>query len=326
MLKFGMVGTNFVSDMFMEGVELNPDVQVVSVCSGTYELASDFAKKYNIPNIYNNYQEMIESGTIDAVYLPVPNKLHHDFAIDCLNHKLPTYCEKPLGGNAREVKEIVQAAIDNDTYLQDGTLTMFQPNLPVLKEYIGKIGKLRRAVIIYGKYSSRYDAYLRGENPTTFRRELYNGSIMDLGIYIVTLAYALFGKPQQIISEATLLDTGVDCAGTVILKYDGFDCILMHSKCTNTKIVSEIQGEEGNIYLPVAESLESILYEPRNGQAQEVGNKCSDEFSYTVREFADNIYANKKQSDKYTFQQMIDVHEILTEARVKSGVIFDCDK
>ena len=62
MLKFGMVGTNFVSDMFMEGVKLNPDVSVVSVCSGTYELASDFAKKYDIPNVYHDYKEMIEKA------------------------------------------------------------------------------------------------------------------------------------------------------------------------------------------------------------------------------------------------------------------------
>ncbi len=325
MLKFGIVGTNFVSDMFMEGLKLNHDVEAVSVCSGKYENACKFAEKYNIKNIYHNYLEMIESKTIDAIYLAVPNSMHHEFTINCLKHKIPTYCEKPFAGNVKQVKEMVQAAIDNDTYLQDGTLTMYQPNLPILKEYIKKVGVLRRAVIVIGQYSSRYDAYLKGENPTTFRRELYNGSIMDLGIYIVSLANALFGKPQEIISEATLLDTGVDCAGIAILKYDGFDCILLHSKCTNTKIISEIQGESGNIYIPNAESLESILYEPRKGEAIEVGNKCLDEFTYSIREFADNFYANKKQSDKFTFADIIQTHEILTEARIKSGVIYDCD-
>ena len=324
-MRFGIVGTNFVSDFFMTGASFVKEVEVTSVCSGRRENAEKFAARYQIPNVYDSYLEMIESGNIDAIYLAVPNASHHDMTIECLKRHIPTFCEKPLGGNDRQVREMIQAAIDNNTYLQDGTIPLYSPNLEVIREYLGKIGRIRRAVFNFGKYSSRYDAYLRGENPTTFRKELYNGALMDLGIYVIADVVALFGKPQNIFAEATLLDSGADCMGAAVMQYDGFDALCWYSKITDTQIVSEIQGEQGNIYIPHLSLLDEIYYQPRGGEKVLVSQPYDHHFANELREFVKNVNEGRIDSVLNPFAQVIAIHEVLTDCRRQAGIIFDCD-
>ncbi len=324
-MRFGVVGTNFVSDYFMTGAGFVPEIEVTSVCSGHRENAEKFAAKYGIANIYEDYIQMIESGNIDVIYLAVPNRAHYEMTLECLKRHIPTFCEKPMGGNYQQVREMIQCAIDNDTYLHDGTIPLYSPNLAVIREYLGKIGRIRRGVFSFGKYSSRYDAYLRGENPTTFRAELYNGSLMDLGIYVIADIVALFGKPQEIYSEASLLESGADCMGVSVLKYDGFDALAWHSKVTDTEICSEIQGEQGTLFLPHLSLLDEVYYKPRGGEKVQVGQRFDHHFANELRDFVYGVSHGLKESVLNPYQQVLDIHEVLTECRLKAGIIFDCD-
>jgi len=333
-MRFGVIGTNFVSDDFMKGISQVEEATVTGVCSRNPENAKKFAEKYNIPNVFNCYEEMIDSGIIDAVYVATPNSTHHDIAIACLRKHVPVFCEKPMGGNYNQVKEMLECARENNTYLHDGTVPMYSPNINVIKEYLPKIGKVRRAVMMFGKYSSRYDAYLNGENPTTFRRELYNGSTMDIGIYVVADVVALFGKPKEIFSSAAVLDSGVDCLGTMMFKYDGFDAVIMHSKVTNTDIVSEIQGEDGNIYIPAPSVIKNVFYKPRKadptlvvnekGMAS-VGVDVKFHFVHEIEDFIKNVKEGRIESEITPHQLILDIHEVLTDCRLKAGIIYDCD-
>ncbi len=335
-MKIGVVGTNFVSDMFMTGASFVSEIEVTSVCSGKYENAVKFAEKYGINNVYHNYIEMLESDTIDAVYLATPNSTHYQMTVECLKRKFPVFCEKPLASNYQQVKEMIEVAKENNVHLHDGTVPLYSPNLKVIKEYLNKIGRIRKAIFIFGKYSSRYDAYLNGENPTTFRRDLCNGSIMDLGVYAIADAVALFGKPEKIYATAQLLDTGVDCAGTIIFSYPNFEVVILHSKVTDTKLVSEIQGEKGNLYIPMLSKLEKIYYQPREGSGKviyndnegmiSVGQDYDHQFANQLRDF---VYCCKNglvESEVNPFSQILDIHEVLTECRLQSKVVFDCDK
>lgn len=336
-MRFGIVGTNFVSDFFMEAALRVPSCEVVSVCSGRKENAIRFGEKYNIKNVYEDYIEMIESGTIDAIYLGVPNGLHHDMTIECLKRNVATFTEKPFATNYREAKEMIECAEKYNTYVHDGLVPLYTENFQILKDAIQKIGVLRRAIFSFGKYSSRYDAYLRGENPTTFRRELSNGSLMDIGIYAIGNAVALFGKPKKIIATAQLLETGVDALGTCLFVYDGFEVILLHSKVTDTEIQSEIQGEDGNIqidlisrishiYLTQRNTAEGCTLGPKQGIKTEISKDNSDNFSAQIEDFIKNVEQGNKESDKCPHQLTLDIIEVLTECRKQAGVVYPADE
>ncbi|MEG0076458.1 Gfo/Idh/MocA family protein [Anaerorhabdus sp.] len=336
-MRFGVVGTNFVSDFFMSGVHQVPEIEVVAVCSGRKENAIKFAEKYKIENVFDNYLEMIDSGKIDAIYLAVPNHLHHEMTCECMKRKIPTLTEKPFATNYREAKEMMDLSKEMNTYLQDGLIPMYTENLSIVKEALPMIGKLRRAVFTFGKYSSRYDAYLRGENPTTFRREMSNGSLMDLGVYCIGDAVALFGKPKSIIATGLLLETGVDGLGTCLMQYDGFEVTIQHSKITDTEVVSEIQGEEGIIQINLLSRVQDIWVTSRNktggctlgvkpGEKTLISQPSLEGFTYQLRDFIKNVEAGRIESEVFPHQMSLDIMEVCTEARKQMGVIYPADE
>ena len=239
-MRFGIVGTNFVSDYFMEGAKCCEECEVVAVASRRYDNAVAFADKYGIPEAYETYQQMCESGKIDAVYVATPNSTHKEIAMYFMSHGIHTFCEKPMASNIDEVEEMIACAKRNNVYLHEGIVPLFSPNFEVVRSNLSRVGKIRQVYINMAQYSSRYDAYLRGENPTTFRKELSNGALMDLGIYVFSHAIALFGKPKNIYSVANMLDSGVDVAGSSILEYDGFNATLSYSKASNTEIAHTV--------------------------------------------------------------------------------------
>lgn len=76
--------------------------------------------------------------------------------------------------------------------------TTFLPNFLQIKQHLDQLGPIRQVVAHYCKYSSRYDAYRSGELPNAFKPELSNGSLMDIGVYLVYPVIYLFGLPNQI--------------------------------------------------------------------------------------------------------------------------------
>lgn len=162
-MKFGVVGTNFVSDAFMAAGAYVEGFEVVAVTSGHKENAVKFAQKYNIELVYDCLEDMIADHKIDAIYLATPNKMHKPMALTCLNAKIPCMVEKPFACSYDEVKEIIECAKANDTYVHDSIIPLYTENFQVLKDACQKIGQIRKAVFVFEKYSSRYDAYLRGK-------------------------------------------------------------------------------------------------------------------------------------------------------------------
>ena len=104
------------------------------------------------------------------------------------------------------------------------------PNFLLLQQSLPKVGKVRKAFINYCQYSSRYQRYLDGENPNTFNPAFSNGSIMDIGFYCLASAVALWGEPHGVTATASLLESGVDAHGVVVLDYGDFSVTLQHSK------------------------------------------------------------------------------------------------
>lgn len=323
-ISIGIVGTNFVTDMFMKGVSLVDGFHVTAVCATKEESLAKFTGKYQVDKTFLDYRKLAEIDSIDAVYLAVPNHLHYEMALYFLNRKIRVFCEKPLGVNPRQVKEMIDASKQNNTLLQDGIVPLYTENYFKLRESLINIGRLRRAVFVLGRYSTRYDAYLQGENPTTFRMEFCNGSLVDMGVYCVAVTVGLFGKPVGILANASKLATGVDAMGSTILIYDDFEVVIMHSKVSNSSITSEIQGEQGNLYIDSISRMENVFMEIRNQDRLQVGTTTDDGFKYELLDFRDNLLSSRVESRLVSHQLSYDISDVLYEIRRQSGVSYPC--
>lgn len=191
-VRFGVVGTNFITDWVIAGARQDERFELVAVYSRRQETADAFAAKHQIPYTFTSLEEMAKSPLIDAVYIASPNFLHAEQSILCMKHGKHVLCEKPFASNAWEVREMIAASAKYDVTLMEAMKPILTPNFRSVRENLGRLGTIRRYFSCYCQYSSRYDKFKEGVVLNAFRPELSNGAMMDIGIYTVYPMVVLF--------------------------------------------------------------------------------------------------------------------------------------
>ncbi|WP_048827674.1 Gfo/Idh/MocA family protein [Bacillus sp. B-jedd] len=327
-MKFGTVGTSWITASFISAARLSGKMELKAVYSRSREKAGKFAAENKAPLIFTNLEEMAASPEIDAVYIASPNSLHFQHAILFLQNKKHVLCEKPIFSNVAELEEAFRIAEENGVFLIEAIRNMHSPNLAVLKRKLGRAGVLRSAIFPYISYSSRYDFVLKGEEPNIFSAKFSGGALVDLGVYPLFLAVALFGRPKGVSYSPVILPTGVDGAGTLVLTYPGFVCTIMCSKISDSTIPCEIHGEKGTFILGDAAPISSITFhDSRTKEREDIGGQQEEEdMMYEAVEFARIIKEADREAYKELKQLSRTVLEITEQARLQNGIVFECEK
>lgn len=327
-LRFGIVGTNSISDWFLKGAKRDPRFSAEAVCSRSMERAEEFAARHSIPHSFDSLEKMVESDVIDAVYIATPNSVHAGQSILAMKHGKHVLCEKPLASNTREVSEMIRTSEKYGVALMEAVKPTLTPNFRFLKENIGRAGKIRRYFASYCKYSSRYDKLKEGVVLNAFKPELSNGAVMDIGLYTIYPLAVLFGKPEKVIAGGVLLPTGVDGEGSAILKYDGMDAVVVYSKIADSYLPSEIQGEEGAFTIRQINNFDSIEFRNRHADGPENWNRPQPEdgFFYETAEFIDVVGSGRIESSINSHANSLISIGIIDEIRRQTGVCFPADR
>jgi len=325
MIRFAVVGTNWITRQFVDAAHETGKFKLTAVYSRTLEQAQTFASDYPVEKLFDSLEEMAKSDLIDAVYIASPNALHCEQSLVFLRQRKHVICEKPLASNLREAEEMVACAREHQVILFEAFKTASLPNFQILQQSLPKIGTLRKALINYCQYSSRYQRYLDGENPNTFNPAWSNGSIMDIGYYCLATAVNLWGEPQKVLASATLLQSGVDGLGTVLLDYGSFDVTLQHSKISQSVLPSEIQGEEGSLVIEQVSECQRVSFVARGGKPLDLSQpQHINTMLYEAETFARLIETN--EINHPGLNRSLSVARLLTEIRRQTGVIFPADR
>ncbi|KAA0546238.1 Gfo/Idh/MocA family oxidoreductase [Bacillus sp. BGMRC 2118] len=327
MIRFGIIGTNWITDRLLEAAKSVEGFRLTAVYSRSKQTGQEFADKYGAAFVYTDIQELAKSDHVDAVYIASPNSFHHHQAITLMKAGKHILCEKPLASNSREVREMVDAAKKNNVVLMEAMKTTLLPSIQAVQENLHKIGKVRKYFATYCKYSSRYDSYKQGTILNAFNPIYSNGSLMDLGVYGISPMVLLFGKPTKVKATATILDSGVDGAGSVLASYDDMEGTILHSKISDSYIPSEIQGENGSILIDAISEPEKIEVRYKDGRVESVPFK--QEFLpmyYEVKEFINLITHGQLESEINSHERAIITAEIVEEARKQIGVVYPADQ
>lgn len=325
-IRFGIVGTGFIVDEFMNAIKDFKEIEIVGIYSRKEETGRNFADKYGIKNIFTNMDDMAESGMIDAVYIASPNSFHCNQSIKFLENKIAVFCEKPIGSNKKEVEMMIESSIKNKTLLMEAIKTVYMPNYEIIKEQIHTIGEVRSVYSSYCQRSSRYESYKNGIILNAFKKELSNGSTMDIGLYPTYFVYGLFGEPEKIDAQGYLLSTGVDGAGTMMLKYPEFTAVINHSKVATSNNSSEIIGEKGSIIIEKISTVDKVIFNYNDGTIKEYSCDEKAKMYYEIEEFIKMYKDGKYESEKNKHIDSLKVISILETARKSIGVIFPCDE
>ncbi|TCJ01628.1 Gfo/Idh/MocA family protein [Cytobacillus praedii] len=326
MIRFGVIGTNWITDRFLQAVKDMNDFLLTAVYSRTSDRAHEFAEKYQANHTFTSIEEMAVSDQLDAVYIASPNSFHADQAITLLNHGKHVLCEKPFASNAAEVELMIAAAKRNDVLLMEAMRTTFHPNFTLIRGNLHKLGKIRRYTASYCQYSSRYDTYKAGTILNAFNPVFSNGSLMDLGVYCIYPMVVLFGQPKEVKATCVMLDSGVDGEGSLLVKYDEMEGVIMHSKITNSNLPSEIQGEGGTMIIDHMPAPGHIEIRYLDGRKEVISTMQKGDGMYDeARAFVDLIKQGKKESSINSYRNSYVTATILDAAREKMGLIFPAD-
>ncbi|WP_342504777.1 Gfo/Idh/MocA family oxidoreductase [Sporosarcina sp. FSL K6-2383] len=303
-MKFGIIGTNWITDRFIAAANAHPEFSIGAIYSRAEETGKHFADKYDVKNVYTDMEKMFQSGDIDAVYIASPNLFHAEQSILAIKNGIHVLCEKPAVTSVDEMDQVIQAAKQYQTTYMEAMKSTVTPTFLNLKKHLHKIGPLRRFVFHYNQYSSRYDKYKDGIIENAFKPELGNGARMDLGVYTIAPLMHLVGEPNSVLKNDYLLSTGAIGQGSMILVYEQFEAVLMYSKITDSHFPSEIQGEDGVIEIDQISDPSHILIKYRDGQTEDISVQHDyDSMYYEVAEFIACV--NNKQ-----IESTINTHEI----------------
>lgn len=324
MLRFAIVGTNWITRQFVEAAHQTGKMQLTGIYSRTLEQALAFSQSCPAEHLFISLEQMAASTAIDAVYIASPNALHCEQALLFMRHKKHVICEKPLASNLHEAESMIACAIENQVVLFEAFKTASLPGFQRLQQALPQLGTLRKALFNYCQYSSRYPRYLNGERPNTFDPRWSNGSIMDIGYYCLASALALWGEPQRVQAQATLLESGVDGHGAVMLHYGDFDVTLLHSKVSDSHIPSEIQGEAGSLVIEKLADMRRVTLWPRGGAAQDLTPETLENtMRYEAEHFAQLVAEKAIVHSGLALARS--TARLLTEIRRQTGVVFPAD-
>ena len=336
MIRFGVVGTNFITDWVIAGAREEVRFELAAVCSRPKERAEEFAAKHNIPHIFTSLEEMAASDKVDAIYIASPNYAHAEQSILCMNHGKHVLCEKPMAANAREARRMVECSRKNGVTLMEAMKSTLSPNFLAAKANLNRIGTPRRYFASFCQYSSRYDKFKDGVVLNAFRPELANGAMMDIGVYTIYPLVVLFGKPQTINAQGVVLSSGVDGQGAVNMQYDGMNATVLYSKIANSQLPAEIEGEDGNILIDRIQTPVDVRFYPHQAPAsghekRTEGELLSqpeehNEYYYEVKEFIDLIEQGRVESEINSHENSITTLEIIDEVRRQLGISYPADK
>jgi len=325
-IRFGVVGTNFITDWVIAGGRHDERFELSAVYSRSQETADAFASRHDIPATFTSLEAMADSTLIDAVYIASPNSLHASQSILFMERGKHVLCEKAFASNAREVRQMLASARKNNVALMEAMKPTLTPNFFALREALGKIGAVRRYFSCYCQYSSRYDKFREGVVLNAFRPELSNGALHDIGVYTIYPMVVLFGRPMSIKATGLKLSSGVDGEGSVVFSYPSMDATVLFSKIANSSLQTEIQGEDGNIVLDRINIIGDVKIHYRNGKVENITcPTISNEYFYEIKEFIDVVLTGKQQSTTNTWENSLITMEIMDEVRRQLEVVYPAD-
>ncbi|WP_038539152.1 Gfo/Idh/MocA family protein [Neobacillus sp.] len=185
-----------------------------AVVSAVASKSKGKADRFRVPTIYESYQELLNDPDIDAVYIPLPNSLHAEWAVKAMNHGKHVLLEKPAALTEDEMISIKKAAEDNGVVFMEAFMYQFHRQHTRVKELLQSnlIGE-------YQHVKAHFSWNLENTTDIRLNRELGGGAMRDVGCYGFHAITQLVGfKPMKLSMIGKVHpEFGVDTTSTCVL-------------------------------------------------------------------------------------------------------------
>jgi len=327
-LATGGIAADFTRDLQLlaRGGEGGPggedglDAEVVAVGSRSEESARAFADRFSIPRAHGSWAALAADPGVDVVYVATPHHAHREAAALCLAAGRAVLCEKPLTLDAAGARELAALAGERGALLMEGMWMRYSPAIRRIAELLAE-GAIGQVATLHADFG------LPGPFPLSHRLRdpgLGGGALLDLGVYPVTLAQLLLGRPDRVQAWAQLTPEGVDAQTGLLLGYErGAVATLSCGITAGTACRAVVSGSLGRIELPPIHQRPDSFTLHRPGHAPElfrmprVGGVG---FVHEIREAGRCLRAGETQSPLAPWDATVQVLDLLDEVRARIGV------
>jgi predicted dehydrogenase len=302
-LRWGVLGTAGIArSQTVPAIQASSNGEIVAVAGRDAARTAEFAAQFGIAKALDSYSALLALPDIDAIYIPLPNSLHAEWALAAADAGKAVLCEKPLALNASEARRVVDRFAASNVPLMEGFMYRFHPQNLHVKRLIadGAIGEIRevRAHLSVDIMEAADSGNVR------FDKALGGGSLLDMGCYAVSIARGVFG--EEPIAAMGMLDidpkTGVDLSAAALLEFSGGRTALVSSSFkAGGQGVYQVIGTRGTIEVPraiipgmgsrIAQGL--VIVVDADGRRTEESFEAADHYRLMVEAFADAVLAGR---------------------------------
>jgi predicted dehydrogenase len=315
--RWGIIGTGGIARTFARDLTFTQGHVVAAVGSRELPKAETFAQEFNAAP-YGSYEELVHQE-LDGVYVATPHPMHAPNTILALENGKPVLCEKPFAVNSRESAAMIETARRNNRLLVEAMWSRFLPPYRKIRELL-ESGIFGEIISVSADHGQRLPLpkYYRLHAP-----ELAGGALLDLGIYPISFAYMVLGKPSSIVAQGEFTTSGVDSQTSMIFQYANgahaqlTTTLLLKSPCTAQIIGTEASlFIDGDFYTPTSMRLKrvsgDVIEFPRVYQGHGLREQAI--------EFAKLVSEGKKESDLMTHADTQSIMETMDEIRSQIGL------
>ncbi|KAJ5096824.1 hypothetical protein N7456_007545 [Penicillium angulare] len=357
-IRWGIVTTGLIASWFVEDLVLNrPDAKVKhiiqSIGSSSLEKGQKFAKQYcptQTPQLYDSYEKVYNDPNVDIVYIGTPHGYHYRDCLQAIAAGKNILCEKSFAINAKQAKEVFDAAKKKNVYIAEAMWLRHRPLYRKLQELLHQDKVIGEVTRVYSDFAVELDI---PSLPSTSRYKdlsLGAGSLLDIGVYSLTW---LAGGLEERGSENTELprimasqrhEDGIEVSTVAILEYpdgrQGVSSCTTKAKGAPSRIFAVYHGTDGHIEVSgdapsVPESFTVWARQKDSGSADKV---LFDKEDYEKKEYtfpkvgrgfvweADNtaldVLEGRKESKIVPWATTMHVLEIMDEIRRQGGTVY----
>ena len=304
MINWGIIGFGKMGKQYADCFKKNSNYSLVAIASKSNK---KFENKNNNIKYFNSYSDLIESDLVDAIYISTLNNTHKDLVLELEKYNKKILCEKPLGINFKEVKELYDLFKDKKNFFNEAIAYRSHPQTSVLLNILKEkeFGRIKKIESNFGFRVRKIK-----KDSRLFNKKVGGGSILDLGCYPISFFNLFKGdKKMEIIrSNRNFCETNVDIDGEIFLKVgDEINVIGKVSLRENLENKCKIYCENALITLP---------------QPWLPSQK-----SYIEVETKSRYYKKIIETDKNVYEHQIEASSIFfSNNNTKSNLLIDIDQ
>lgn len=326
-VRWGILGCGRIAHKFASDLKYVSGAALVAAASRSREKADAFAHDFEVPRVYNRYEQLAEDPGVDVIYIASPHTMHYEHTLLCLDHGKAVLCEKPFAMNRRQAGAMIERARQKKRFLMEALWTKFTPHYQKMQEMVraGKLGNIRSVLVNFG-FAPDPPVPQRLFDPA-----LGGGTLLDIGIYNIFLALSVLGQPDAIEASMTPADTGIDAQCAILFKYrNGALAQLFSTFCSNLATEADINGDRGRLRLT------SRFYEPgttleyypgRVDSRQEIPYDREPGWGYQheARHVTECLQKGWTESPVMSANDTLQLMDILDEVRRIAGIQYAAD-